>query len=203
MVDGADDAAVRRDPSFALSFGGRVAGSLLLLYLAWRVLARGLTYERWPGSVVLGIVDGANFFFHEAGHLMFMFGGEFLTILGGSLMQLLIPAICTAQFVRQRHIGAASAGLFWIGESLTGVALYAADAKARRLPLHGDVDGSGSNHDWAHLLSRTGLLDRAEVVGGLLFAVAVALILASLAMLALECLALWRAPRRAQALPDH
>ncbi|MBI2207449.1 MAG: hypothetical protein HYU41_26755 [Candidatus Rokubacteria bacterium] len=117
---------------FLLALGGRVAGWLLLLYLTWCVLTRGLTYERWPGSAVLGIVDGANFFFHEAGHLLFVFFGEFLTMLGGSLSQVLIPAICTAQFLRQRHVGASAAGLFWMGESLTGVALYAADAKARR-----------------------------------------------------------------------
>lgn len=197
-----DDVARRRDPSFAVSFGIRVVGLLVLLELTWCVLSRGVTYARWPGSAVLGVVDGANFFFHEAGHLLFMFFGEFLTILGGSLNQLVIPALCTVQFVRQRQTAAASVGLFWIGESLTGVALYAADAKARRLPLHGDVDGSGSNHDWFALLSRTGLLDRAEVVGGVLFTIAVLLIVASVATLALDCLALWRSPHRVRDVSD-
>jgi hypothetical protein len=185
-----------------LALGGRAAGLAVMVYLAWCIVGRGLAFERWPGSGVLGIVGGANFFFHEAGHLVFMFFGEFLTVLGGSLSQVLIPLVCTVQFVRQRHFGAAAATLFWTGESLTGVALYAADARVRRLPLHGDVDGSGGNHDWAYLLSRTGLLERADLIGGILFALALALVVAALAMLALECLRLWQRPERAQELPE-
>lgn len=59
------------------------------------------------------------------------------------------------------------------------------------------------NHDWSYLLSRTGLLERAELIGGFLFAIAVLLLLAALAMLALECLGMWRSPHRAHERPDH
>ena len=37
-----------------------------------------------------------NLPFHEAGHILFSPFGRFMTILGGSLMQLLVPAVCAA-----------------------------------------------------------------------------------------------------------
>jgi hypothetical protein len=202
LPDRPDDATLRRDHTFLVSFGGRLVGLVVLLYFTWCILARGLTYQRWPGSAILGIVDGANFFFHEGGHFIFMVFGEFMTILGGSLNQVLIPAICTAQFFRQRQYAAAAIGLFWTGESLTGVAMYAADAQARRLPLHGAMEGDTSMHDWFNLLTRMGLLERADLVGGLFFTLAIALMLAALGMLALECLSMWQRPARAQELPE-
>ena len=38
------------------------------------------------------MIDGFNLVMHEAGHVLFMFFGEFMTILGGSLFQVLAPA---------------------------------------------------------------------------------------------------------------
>lgn len=190
LPDQPDDAPVRQ------SLGGRLTGLAVLLYLTWGILARGLDFSRWPGGALLRIIDGANFFFHEGGHVIFMFFGEFMTILGGSLNQVLIPAICAVQFLRQRQLGAAAVALFWTGESLTGVALYAHDGRLRHLPLHGTDDPN--THDWFQLLGWMGLLDHSEAVGVVFFALALVLILASLAILAIETLRLWQPPRRAR-----
>jgi len=35
----------------------------------------------------LAILDGANLIFHEAGHVIFAFFGEFLQFLGGSITE--------------------------------------------------------------------------------------------------------------------
>src|SRR3954462_1087916 len=35
-----------------------------------------------------------NLVFHESGHIIFSPFGEFMTVLGGSLMQILIPLVC-------------------------------------------------------------------------------------------------------------
>jgi hypothetical protein len=43
-------------------------------------------------------LDRVDLVFHEAGHLIFGFFGEFIGILGGSLMQVLILAIVTGYF---------------------------------------------------------------------------------------------------------
>lgn len=177
------------DRSFRLI--GHVSGLAVMLYLACRVFARGLTYEPWGPHSILGVIDGANFLFHEAGHLIFAILGPFMTILGGSLNQVLIPAICVITFWRQGQRAASAAAAFWSGESLTGVAMYAADGRARLMPLHGAVDPS--DHDWFQLLTRLGLLDRAQLVGGLFFAVATLVIVAALLVLSIETLRIWQA----------
>jgi len=129
-----------------------------------------------PGFV-LGILDGANFIFHEAGHVLFAFFGEFLGVLGGSLTQVAIPVICTGYFVRHHQLAASAVTLFWTGESITNVAIYIADARVMGLPLHG---GEGVIHDWNYLLGRLNLVNHAESLGRLAFAVGVITILSAL-----------------------
>ncbi len=76
---------------------GRAVGLLLLIWIAFRVLGQGLTLA--SGGVV-AFLHGVNLVFHEAGHLIFGFFGQFVGVLGGSLNQVLIPAICVVAFVR-------------------------------------------------------------------------------------------------------
>jgi len=100
------------------------------------------------------LLDGVNLLFHEAGHPLFgMFGWEPLTILGGTLMQLLVPlAVLVSFFLRREVPGVAAAGV-WASENLLNIARYVADARAQELPLVG-----GGEHDWTALLGRWGLL---------------------------------------------
>lgn len=100
------------------------------------------------------MLDGVNLVFHEAGHPLFgMLGWETLTILGGTLMQVLVPLVVAASFwLRRDAYGTAAAGI-WAFENLLNIAHYVADARAQVLPLVG-----GGEHDWAELLGRWGLL---------------------------------------------
>jgi len=100
------------------------------------------------------LLDGANLLFHEAGHPLFgLLGWEALTILGGTLMQLLVPLVVAASFwLRRDAYGTAVAGV-WGFENLLNIARYLADARAQVLPLVG-----GGEHDWTALLSRWGCL---------------------------------------------
>lgn len=143
-----------------------------------------------PGFV-LGILDGANFIFHEAGHVLFAFFGEFLGVLGGSLTQVAIPVICTGYFVRHNQLAASAVTLFWTGESITNVAIYIADARVMGLPLHG---GEGVIHDWNYLLGRLNLVNHAESLGRLAFAVGVITILSALGLLAVDLVSRWNPP---------
>ena len=79
--------------------------------------------------------------------------------------------------------------LFWTGQSLTDVAIYAADGRARALPLLAD----GLIHDWSYILGRLGLLQSAEMVGRFLFALGALTMLAGLALLGLDILRCWNA----------
>ena len=160
---------------------GRGVGLLVLSVLSWQVLARGVSFSS-PG-LVLGILDGANFIFHEAGHVLFLFFGQFLQILGGSLTQVAIPLMCTGYFARQRQVAASAATLFWTGESITHVAIYIADGRVMGLPLHG---GERVIHDWNYLLGRLSLVNHAENLGRLAFAVGVIGILSALGLLAID-----------------
>jgi hypothetical protein len=161
---------------------GRGLGLLVVLWLLWVVLARGLTLSQGGTGAFL---HGIDLIFHEAGHVIFGFFGDFVAALGGSLNQVLIPAICTTYFLKQGEPAAAALPLAWTGESLTDVAVYVADGRARAMPLLAE----GLVHDWNYLLGRMGLLDWAEALGRLTYAAGLLLIVVAACMLAWD---LWR-----------
>src|SRR5438876_3982110 len=101
------------------------------------------------------LIDGVNLVIHEAGHIVFRPFGEFLMIAGGSLFQVIMPAVFVGYFCYQRQFYSAALVLFWVGESILNVSVYAADSVAQQLPLLGGPD---SIHDWNYLLTRLNLL---------------------------------------------
>jgi hypothetical protein len=109
------------------------------------------------------LIDGVNLVIHEAGHIVFMPLGEFIMIAGGSLFQVIMPALFASYFFYQRQPYSAAFVLFWVGESLLNVSVYAGDAVAMQLPLLG---GQDSLHDWNYLLDRTGLLGSTSAIAG-------------------------------------
>jgi hypothetical protein len=111
-------------------------------------------------------LDRVDLVFHEAGHVIFGFFGEFIGILGASLMQVLIPAVVVAYFFMHRQPYSAAVTLFWVAQSLFNVSVYAKDARARALPLLGD---DISAHDWYNMLSRLHLLSRDQAIGNLIY----------------------------------
>jgi hypothetical protein len=107
------------------------------------------------------LIDGINLVIHEAGHIIFSVLGEFLMIAGGSLFQIIMPAIFVGYFAYQRNYYSASLVLFWVGESVLNVSVYAADSLALQLPLLG---GQDSMHDWNYMLSNLGLLPSTHTI---------------------------------------
>lgn len=100
-------------------------------------------------------IDNVNLIFHEAGHTIFSFFGEFVHYLGGTLMQILIPAIFSFYFYNRKDYFSASLLLFWLSQNFFNVYVYAGDSIKMELPLLG---GDGVNHDWNYMLSSVGLL---------------------------------------------
>lgn len=122
-------------------------------------------------------LDGVNLVFHEAGHPLFgLFGGETLALLGGTLMQVLVPLLLAGHFLVRREALGVALGLQWAGQNLLNIARYMADARALQLPLVG-----GGEHDWSELLVRWGRLEEdtlwAGRVGGLGWGVMIAAML--------------------------
>jgi transcription initiation factor TFIIIB Brf1 subunit/transcription initiation factor TFIIB len=103
-----------------------------------------------------------NLPFHEAGHIIFRPFGRFMTSLGGSLGQLLMPLTCLIAFlIKTRDTFAASFALWWLGESFMDLAPYINDARSLTLPLLGGNTGNSSPygfHDWEFILKESGLI---------------------------------------------
>ena len=122
-----------------------------LVVVAIYAVARLRNPEYWDP------LDDLNLAIHEAGHLVFSAFGETMTILGGSLFQVIVPAGFVAYFVRTRQRYAAAVTMSWVAVNLLNVARYIADARAQELPLLG---GEDSIHDWWYLLINWDLLAR-------------------------------------------
>jgi hypothetical protein len=111
------------------------------------------------------LIDGVNLLIHEAGHLFFRPLGEFMMIAGGSLFQVMMPAIFVGYFVWQKNYYSAAMVLFWVGESILNVSVYAGDSLALQLPLLG---GQDSIHDWNYMLGHLGMLKSTPKIAGFL-----------------------------------
>ena len=124
-------------------------------------------------------IDNVNLIFHEAGHVIFMFFGEFIHILGGSLFQVLFPCLFVYYFYRKQEYFSASLVLFWVGQNLINVSVYIKDAVVMQLPLLG---GDNAGHDWHNLLDMTGKLHYTQVIGSSVYAAGVIIIFIAIAL---------------------
>jgi hypothetical protein len=129
-------------------------------------------------------LHNVNLVFHEAGHPIFgILGWDFLTSLGGSLMQLLIPAVCLLTLLlKTRDPFGASVGLWWLGENFIDLGPYIADARALELELLGGATGAEvEGHDWEAILTALDLLAYDVTLGRLAHLLGLALMFTALA----------------------
>ena len=147
-----------------------ICAGLLSLYFLW------IAYDPMQGS----FLDNVDLPIHETGHLIFRLFGEFMMVAGGSLFQVILPAVFVGYFLwRKQYYAAAIVGL-WVGQSILNVWVYAADAVRMQLVLTSGFTGSeGSFHDWNYLLERTGLLNSTNKVAGVIRFIGTLTILAS------------------------
>jgi hypothetical protein len=135
---------------------GRTCVSLILVLWSLYFIRAGLDWEKIGSS----FLHNVNLPFHEFGHVFFRPFGETLTILGGSLFQILLPFVITLLFVyRQKDPYGGSVTLWWCGQSWVDLAPYIDDAPYRSLPL---TTGNESGHDWGNLLTLWDALDQAH-----------------------------------------
>ncbi|NJD22111.1 MAG: hypothetical protein FIA82_05515 [Melioribacter sp.] len=111
-------------------------------------------------------IDYINVLIHEGGHGIFKIFGKFIYTLGGTLMQIIIPSMFVIYYWLKRKKIWTQIFLSWLGENLMNISVYAADARAQRLPLLG---GNKVYHDWTWLLSQTGLLEQDQIVGSIFY----------------------------------
>lgn len=109
------------------------------------------------------LLDHVNLIIHEAGHFFFSWFGFVLNILGGTLMELIVPFLLGVHFWWRRETAAVAFCAFWFFENFPYIGRYMADARVQALPLVGAGD-----HDWEILFGRWGLLLQDKAIGGMM-----------------------------------
>ena len=149
-----------------------VFAAVLTAYFLW------IAYDPMQGS----FLDLVDLPIHETGHLLFRPFGEFMGVAGGSLFQVIMPAVFVGYFAWHHKRYSAAIVLFWVGQSILNVWVYAADAVVMRLVLTSGLTGNeGSFHDWNYLLTTTGLIGSTNIVAGIIRAVGSLVIIAAAA----------------------
>ncbi|MDO8521454.1 MAG: hypothetical protein Q7S52_05030 [bacterium] len=127
-------------------------------------------------------IDHINLFVHEAGHLLFSPFGMTISIMGGTIVQVLMPLLFVRYFFFQGEVFSASLVLFWLGQNFINVSVYAADAQAMALPLVG-----GEIHDWNYLLTHFDVLGQSALISKVMFSIgALIIVVAAISSLALS-----------------
>jgi len=126
--------------------------ALLLLILVYLEIIKFHDNTRW--TIFYGITLG----FHEMGHLVSGWMGQFLCALMGSVFQVAVPIIVIVVFYRQPDYFGMTVGGFWLSYSLFELAAYIGDARAQDLPLVGFASQEDLQHDWHYILGQLHML---------------------------------------------
>ncbi|MEZ4180696.1 MAG: hypothetical protein R3B41_04295 [Candidatus Doudnabacteria bacterium] len=106
-------------------------------------------------------IDNINLIIHEAGHVVFMPFGELLTLLGGSMLQIIIPLIFAGYFLWTKKFISFGLMCFWASFNFFNVSVYAGDALTMQLPL---LTGDKDSHDWNQILFILGWLKHTSAI---------------------------------------
>lgn len=153
----------------SLNFYGRCIAYAFFFVWGWRLYAMDIGDADIMNSFMHLIVLPV----HEAGHMLFIPFGRFMSVLGGSLLQVLLPLILMASFMfgfggSRRDNFAASLMLWWAAVAIINVAPYIWDAFDPKMMLLGGKTGAESDgHDWQNILGDLGLIKRAHLIAGI------------------------------------
>ncbi len=145
-----------------------LAALLLLWYFQW------LRHENY-----FSFLDYINLAFHEAGHVFLGPFGETIGILGGTIFQLLFPAVIGGHFLITGQELGWRLCVFWLGENMLNISIYMKDAIRQNLPLAG-----GGVHDWTWFFGKYKILAHCEKIGASFFAAGSLIIFLSLYLIA-------------------
>ncbi len=113
-------------------------------------------------------LDAVHLVTHEAGHPLFSYTHNLtLTVLGGSLLQLIVPAALACTFAYRGHTTGTAFCSFLFFNSFINMGIYMADARARVLPLvaPGVASEEVEGHDWDYLFEQAQLLRHDVQIG--------------------------------------
>lgn len=157
-----------------------------LLYAGIQHLTSGVggAYRSWFAGITLA--------FHELGHVLFAPLGRTPMLLGGSVLQLLVPAAAGCYLLLRQHdwFGLSVCGV-WLSTSLFELATYIDDANRGNLALVGL--GDDVLHDWDVLLTQWHLLNRAQTLANATHLLGALTLVCSVGFAAWLLLEMWKA----------
>jgi hypothetical protein len=133
---------------------------------AWIAFYLFFLYQQFRNSALPAMIDGVFVPIHEGGHLLFRIGGEFLTVAGGTVLQLFAPFALAAYFVFRRQPQGVAFCTFFLFQQFLPISTYMADARAQDLPLLTVGDAEYVIHDWNYLFRKLGMLNHDMQIAG-------------------------------------
>jgi len=156
----------------------------LLLFLKYKPYAHVQTVADSAGAYLFAlyffVCNQSLGIVHEAGHgICYLLGcPTFITVLNGTLFQLLFPLFVALYARRKGHVFGALAGLFFTGFSLKYTAWYMSSAhESAIVPASRSFLGVDGYHDFHYLFSRLHLLAYDGLIASATAFAAVALML--------------------------
>lgn len=141
--------------------------ALLAVFAVWGLWL--MTRSVADGEMAQSFIHGPLLVFHEAGHVLFMPLGPWMTVAGGTLMQWLMPVVMGAALLwKNRDPFGAAFALWLLGVSVMDSAPYLYDALHPQLTLLGGHTGEDGGHDFIYLLDSLGLRHHSQGLGLLL-----------------------------------
>ncbi len=168
------------------NFFGRCFALFMLFIWSFFLVAYDYRYAEINGSFMHNILLPI----HEAGHVLFIPFGEFMTMLGGSVFQLALPlGIAVAFVLKNRDNFGAAIGAWWASVSLVDLSPYIYDALHPQMILIGGHTGEDGGHDWIYLLDTIGQIRNAQHWGAFVHGLGSVFVFAALSWAAIM---LWR-----------
>lgn len=129
-----------------------------------------ISFRTYADPTFWSLINNVNLIFHEAGHIFFIFFGDFLHTAGGTLFEFGIPLFLAFYFLIRKDLFATAFCFWWLSTAFYSISTYAGDARLQKLPLLG---GDKVGHDWFNMLSSLRILQQTEEVASLFFTLSV------------------------------
>ncbi len=165
--------------------------SVILVFFSWLIIKQfwralkfniffAVNYDHVAGfNAIYFLMDNLTLIIHEAGHtILGIFGWRLLTILGGTLFQILLPLLVFIFGWLNRKTITTQLALFWLGFSWLDTSAYCADASLRQLPLVGNLPKSA--HDFFNILNSLNLLEHYRAIAWSLYAFGVLILITAI-----------------------
>jgi hypothetical protein len=114
-------------------------------------------------------IDNFDLIIHEPGHFFFAYFGDTLHILGGTLMQLIVPTLLIIYAIRAHKLFMTQFVMCFLAQNLINISVYAGDAVTMKLHLFGPP---GAKHDWHYLLLKFDMLNMTDSISMFFFIMA-------------------------------